>query len=338
MTTLLLAAVLASPAPAASPFLESLRRAESRAASDPERVEFATRAIRAWLPQDGRLMLSHAYLRRAEALLLVGENGAAAEDLTQVMANDPGNRRAQLLRGQARLAAGKSLEAESDFAGYCAVEPEDAEGWIGLARARLPEKGRARPPEARKAVARARRLAPEDWRPDWLDGRSWSLEGRPQAALAPLERALALSKSARPEPLAERAAVLASLARHAEAVSDWSKALPLYERALAEGDRTQAAPKLRDAARALLAGAYLSRGRLREFLRERDAARRDFAEACDLGLKDACGRLKTDAVPGAVKRRRVPEAAPQPAEPPRPKPKRRRAPAKSEPGERVYGS
>jgi hypothetical protein len=103
---LVLAALLAAPASAASPFREALRRAEARASSDPERVEFATRAIRAWLPNDGRLMLSHAYLRRAEALLLSRDDAAAAEDLTQVMANDPGNRRAQLLRGQARLAAG----------------------------------------------------------------------------------------------------------------------------------------------------------------------------------------------------------------------------------------
>ncbi|MDX6770583.1 MAG: hypothetical protein SF051_13695 [Elusimicrobiota bacterium] len=339
MSALVLAALLAWPAAAASPFLEALRRAESRAASDPERVEFATRAIRAWLPGDGRLMLSHAYLRRAEALLLSREDAAAAEDLTQVMANDPGNKKARLLRGRARLAAGKPFDAEVDFAEYAAAEPEDAEGWLGLAEARVPLAGKARPPEARKAAARARRLAPADWRADWLEGRAWRLEGRPEAALPPLEAAVARAKGARAEPHAERAVALAALGRHAEAAAEWGRVIPLYERTLVEGDRTRAAAKARQADRARLADAYVARGRLHDFLLDHDAARADFNEACELGRADACERLKRAAAAPAAAKRRPATARPEPAAPPEPKSKpRRRKPVRSEPGERVYGS
>lgn len=309
----LLAALLLTAAPAAgapSEFREALRRAESRSASDPERLEFAARAIRAWRPDDGRLMLSHAHLRRAEALLLRGDDAAALEDLSRVMDNDPLNRQALLLRGQALLRMERALKAEADFAAYVGAKPEDAEGWIGLASAQLPEEGAARPSEARKAAARARRLAPADWRPDWLEGRSWLRERRPEHALAALDRAVELAKGAQAQPLAERAAARAEQGRHGEAVEDWGEAIRLYERGLLEAQRTRAGASARTRSRERLAGAYLSRGRLRQFLGDA-GSRRDFAEACELGRSEACAKGEKPA-------------------------RRRAAPGRS--GERIYGS
>ena len=71
--------MLAAPAYALTPFVEQFRKAESRDASDPERVEFATRALRAWMPSDGRMLLAQAHFLRAEAELF--DDLAAEEDL-----------------------------------------------------------------------------------------------------------------------------------------------------------------------------------------------------------------------------------------------------------------
>ncbi len=339
LATAVVLALLAAPARGASEFREALKRAEARDASDPERVEYATRAIRAWLPADGRMLLSHAHLRRAEGLLLRRDEAAAVEDLTKVVENDPGNHKAVLLRAKARLAAGKVFEAEGDFAAYTSAKPDDAEGWIGLAQSRLPDTGVGRPPEARKAAARARRLAPDDWRPDWLEGRAYRLEKAPDAALAPLERALTRAKGVEPAPYAERALVSADLGRHADAKADWTRAIALHERGMVAGERTLVPEKTRAEGRIRLAEAYVSRGRISEFLIEPDAARADYTAACELGHTGACDRLKA-AIPKPVKKRRpAPEVKPDAEETPAPKPmKRLRKRPSNDSGDRVYGS
>jgi tetratricopeptide (TPR) repeat protein len=337
---LVLLALLGAPALAASEFVQALRRAESRAASDPERVEYATRAIRAWSSGDGRLMLAAAHLRRAEGLLLRRELPEAVEDLTKTVENDPANRLALRLRGEARLELGKPFDAENDFNECVRLEPGDADCWVGLGRARLPERGSARPADARKAAARARRLAPEDWRPDWVDGRAYLRERRPDDALASLARSVALAKG-RPEPHAERAAAHESVGRHAEAAADWSEAIPAYERAKEAGERARAPERARALERERLAAAFYSRGRLREFLMENEGALDDYAQACALGHKDACAKRPAGGE-AAAKRARRPKAAPaelDPPEPVRPKAKKRRVKTpKSDPGERVYAN
>lgn len=339
MTALLLAALLSAPARAASPFLENLRRAETRDAKDPERVEYATRALRAWREGDGRLMLAAAHLRRAEGLLAVREEARAVEDLTKALENDPANHAALRLRAQARLALGKALDAENDYAAYSVAQPEDAEGWVGLARARLPDSGAPRPEQARKAAARARRRDAEDWRPDWLEGRSYRLERRPEAALAPLGRAVALAKGAAPEPFAERAAAAEALGRLEDAAADWGRVIPAYARRHEDARRTGAPPKTALEARSALADAHWSRGRLREFLLQAEGARADYEESCGLGRADACAKLKAAPALKTAKVRRPKEPAP-PKDPPerkRPRPARRRAkPVPDEAGERIY--
>jgi tetratricopeptide (TPR) repeat protein len=331
---------LAAPALAVSEFVQALRRAEARAASDPERVEYATRAIRAWSSGDGRLMLAAAHLRRAEGLLLRRELPEAAEDLTKAVENDPANRLALRLRGEARLELHKPLEAENDFNECVRLEPADADCWAGLAAARLPERGSPRPADARKAAARARRLAPEDWRPDWLDGRAYLRERKPDAALASLGRSIALAKG-RPEPYAERAAAHESLGRHAEAAADWSQAIPAYERSKEESERSRAPERARALERARLAAAFFSRGRLREFLMENEGALDDYASACALGLQDACAKRPGGGESARAKPKR-PKPAPaelDPPEPARPKAKKRRVKSpKSDSGVRIYAN
>lgn len=341
MRSLLLAAALASPSSAASDFLEALRRAEARAAADPERVEYATRAIRAWTPGDGRLMLGAAHLRRAEGLLERGEETLAVEDLLKTVENDPANHRALLLRGRARLALRRHLPAESDLLAYTAARPEDPEGWEALALARMPEGGAGRPAEARKASARLRRLEPGGWRSEWLDGRSYLLERRPEAALAPLDRAVSAAKGARPEPLAERAQARAAMGRHAEAEQDWSAALPLLERAEEAATRVPSPPRARQEARSRAAAAFFARGRLREFLLRPEGAAADFAAACERGHAEACARRPAAPPKAAAKPQRPKPAAPEadPPEPVRPKAKKRRVRSpKSDGGARIYAN
>ncbi|MCM2305099.1 MAG: hypothetical protein NDJ72_10380, partial [Elusimicrobia bacterium] len=127
-----LAVLLAAPAGAASPFVEQLRKAEARSASDPERIEYATRALRAWLPADGRPLLAHAHFARAEGEAALFDDPAAEEDLTKALEIDARNDRARLMRARARAALGRGAAAERDASEYLSTNPEDAEGWLAL--------------------------------------------------------------------------------------------------------------------------------------------------------------------------------------------------------------
>ena len=99
--------LITAPARALTPFVEQLRKAESRDASDPERVEFATRALRAWMPSDGRPLLAHAHFARAEGEAALFDDAAAEEDLTKALEIDERNDRARLMRSRARAALGR---------------------------------------------------------------------------------------------------------------------------------------------------------------------------------------------------------------------------------------
>ncbi|MDP3542442.1 MAG: hypothetical protein Q8T11_08250, partial [Elusimicrobiota bacterium] len=123
-----LAFLLAAPAAALSPFVEQLRKAEARTPSDPERVEYATRALRAWVPADGRPLLAHAHFARAEGAAARFDDAGAEEDLTKALDIDPRNERARLMRSRARAALGRGAAAERDADDYAAGAPEDPEG------------------------------------------------------------------------------------------------------------------------------------------------------------------------------------------------------------------
>ncbi len=163
MTGPVLAAILLLARPArASEFLEALHRADARDAQDPERVEFAARAIKAWRPADGDELLADAYFRRGEGEFAAFDDAAADADLTKALAHDERNAAALLLRARSRLRAGRLAEAELDFSAETASRRDDGEGWLGLAEARvargLPRADRP----ALEALAKAARLLDAD--------------------------------------------------------------------------------------------------------------------------------------------------------------------------------
>jgi hypothetical protein len=126
MTSLALIATLALARPVrASEFLEALHRADAREAKDPERIEFAARAIQAWRPSDGDELLADAYFRRGEGEFAAFDDAAADADLTKALAHDEHNAAALLLRARARLRAGRLAEAELDFSNETAARRDD---------------------------------------------------------------------------------------------------------------------------------------------------------------------------------------------------------------------
>jgi len=115
MTRGLALALLLPAAASASTFVEDLRRAAARGARDPERVEYATRAIREWRPTDGAELLAEAHLRRAEGESAAWDDAAAEADLTKALELDPRDEALLLLRGRARLRAGRAADAEKEI-------------------------------------------------------------------------------------------------------------------------------------------------------------------------------------------------------------------------------
>lgn len=323
-----LAALLAAPAGALTPFVEQLRKAEARGASDPERVEFATRALRAWLPSDGRPLLAHAHFARAEGEAALFDDAAAEEDLTKALEIDPRNERAVLMRARARTALGRGAGAERDALEYLSTRGDDPEGWLALGEALLvqgaPKSGR----EARAAFAEAAKLlGGEDPRPSLGDGRSFLSARRYAEALASLSAAAERPQKRRAEILSWRSRAHSALGDWEAAHRDLSKALPDLERALDDRRRSGAVKRGLDAARAALADAYFRRGLAGEALKARDTALADHRQACGLGLRPACARV--DAL-----------EKPEPKAEPKPKAKKapRRRNPKGEAGDRIYAN
>lgn len=323
-----LAALLAVPAHALTPFVEQLHRAQARDARDPERVEFATRALRAWMPADGRPLLAHAHFARAEGEIALFNDAAAEEDLTKSLEIDDRNERARLMRARARAALGRGAQAERDAVEYLAGRPDDAEGWLALGEARLIQGAPKADREARAAFAKAAALlGEEDPRPSLGNGRSQLTLRRPREALAALSAAAEHPQKRRAEILTWRSRAYSALGDWSAARSDLSKALPGLERVLDERRRVGAVKRGLDAARKTLADAYFRRGLANEALKEKKPALADHHQACDLGLLPACARV------GALER-------PEPKIAPVPKPKRapRRKNPKGSAGDRIYAN
>jgi hypothetical protein len=325
MTAAALALLLACPA-RASEFLEALHRADARDARDPERVEFASRAIRAWRPADGDELLADAYFRRGEGEFQAFDDAAADADLTKALARDARNAGALRLRARARLRAGRPAEAEKDFSNEAASRPEDGEAWLGLAEARvargLPRADRP----AREALARAVRLLDaDDARPKIIEGRAHLAAGRPLQALNALDAAVEAGKEPLPDALAWRARVKADLRDPRGARTDGGRAAEEFERRLDERLRARAPERALAAARADAADARFRRGQAEETLALADDALEDYQTACDLGRADACARA--DAL--------TPKDAP-PA--PRPKKRKYKANPSDDSGTRIYAN
>jgi hypothetical protein len=327
MTRLAFAAILLlATAARASEFLEALRRADARDAKDPERLEFATRAIRAWRPSDGDELLADAYFRRGEGEYEAYDDAAAVDDLTKALARDARNGAALLLRGRARLRAGRLAAAEKDFIDYTSARGDDGEGWLGLAEARvargLPRADRP----ALDALAKASRLLDaDDPRPRIAEGRAHAAAGRLLPALNALDAAVADAKDRLPEALSWRARVKADLRDPRGARDDDGRAAEAFESRLDRLLRLRAPKKAAAAARAAAADARVRRGQAEEVLALSADALEDYRTACDLGRADACDRAAA----------LTPKDAP-----PAPRPKKRRY--KPNPGDdtgtRIYAN
>lgn len=328
MSGALLAVMLASPARALTPFVEQLRKAEARSASDPERIEYATRALRAWRPADGRPLLGHAHFARAEGRVALFDDPAAEEDLTKALELDERNDRARLMRSRARAALGRGAQAERDAVEYLESRTDDPEGWLALGEARLVQGGAKADRAARAAFAKAASfLDAEDPRPSLGEGRAHLSARRYQDALAALSAAAERPQKRRAEILNWRARAFAAFGNWEAAKGDLSRALPDLERALDDRRRVGAVKRGMDAARRALADAYFRRGLAGEALKEKEPALADHRQACDLGLPAACARV------AALEK---PERKTAPA--PKAKKAPRRRNPKGDSGDRIYAN
>ncbi|MFI5349296.1 MAG: hypothetical protein ACHQ2Z_07115, partial [Elusimicrobiota bacterium] len=275
--------LLARPAPATD-LLEALHRADARDAKDPERVEFAARAIRAWRPADGDELLADAYFRRGEGEFEAFDDAAAEADLTKALARDERNAAALLLRARERMRAGRTPDAEKDFLEYASSHPDDGEGWLGLAEARV-ERGLPRADRpALDALAKAERLLDQnDPRPKIAEGRAHAAAGRPLKALEALDAAVADGRDRLPEALAWRARVKADLRDERGARIDGGRAADALEDRLDALLRARAPEAAQASARSAAADARFRRGRAEEILALPADAAEDYRSACDLG-------------------------------------------------------
>ncbi len=325
MTVLSLALLLASPA-RASDFLDALHRAEARAAQDPERIEFAARAIRAWRPSDGDQLLADAYFRRGEGEAEAWDDAAAAADFGEALARDNRNEKARLLRARALLRSGRAADAERGFAEYAAARADDGEGWLGLAEARLASGLPSADRPALEALAKAAPLLEDDDpRPRIDEGRAHLAAGRAPKALEALDAAVSDGKDALPDALEWRARAKNELRDLRGARTDGGRAADGYERRLDSLLRARAPEKAIAAARADAADARYRRGRVEEALSLPADAREDYRTACALDRADACARAAA--------------LAPQDA-PPAPKTKKRkyRSNPSDDSGSRIYAN
>lgn len=324
MNAAALALLLSAPA-RASEFVEALRRADARAAEDPERVEYAARAIRAWTREHGGRMLAHAHLRRGEGELARHDDEAAERDFTRALELDPGASGARSLRARARMALGLWKGAESDYRERAESAPEDGEAWLGLGEARA----RRGPPHsdrpALEALREARARLPGDPRPLAAEGLAQLASGRPLKALESLDAAVEAGGGSLNEALALRARVKLALRDPKGSRADATRALPSFERRLEERRRTKAPPRAEAAARAALAELLFRRALASEMLGESAGALEDHRRGCELDYPPCCAKAET--------------LAPKPAAPaPKPARKRRRPSPKSDPGERIYAN
>jgi hypothetical protein len=322
---LMVAALLASPL-RASEFLEDLHRAESREARDPERVEFATRAIHAWKPADGSQLLADAYYRRGEGEYQGWDDLRVADDMTKALGLDPRNDRALLLRARARLRGGDAPASEKDFGDFTRERPDDGEGWLGLAEARV-ARGlpRADRPALEASTKAARLLDAGDPRPAIAAGRAHLAAGRPMKALNSFETAAASPGELLAESLSWRARAKASLGDPRGARDDEGKAAEEFEKRIEGLDRANAPRPAVASARSWTADARFRRGLSEEKLDLPSEALEDYRLACALGHAAACARVQA-LTPAAVA--------------PAPKPKKlRRVPNPSDDsGTRIYAN
>lgn len=339
-SALILAAL--APAPAAraeDDFLPLMRKAESRRQPQ-ERAEYFGRAVSAWTPAHGRLLLSACLFGRGEALYDLGRFSSALGELDQALRDDPRNARAHFLRADVRLRWARDREEDSpraaaelaraaaeDLAEYAALRPQDQEGLLAWGQAQLLA-GRRAPAE--RLFEKARSLSPSDPGPllglalARASARDW------EQARRLLDEADALAKGRDPDVLAARADCRLAQGDRDAAASDYERAIRLHERRLEEFSRSNAPAARLSAERAAAGRTYADRALLREASGQEAPALADWDAACRLGHQPACRRARRlRAATAAPSRRRAPPDARPGSSPSK---------ARSGPGDRIYAN
>jgi len=128
------------------------------------------------------------WLGLAEGALRMGNVPQAAEAVDRALDRDPHFGEATLLRGEIRLGAGLSSEAEAAFRRILAASPRDARARFGLARALLAQE---RPREAEVELAKVLEVEPTFSAAHTVLGRYLEQHGDSRAAADAYRRALA---------------------------------------------------------------------------------------------------------------------------------------------------
>ncbi len=315
----------------ADEFLENLHRADAR--SEPaERVEYYSRAIRAWRTGNRSSLLAHCHFRRGETLLFLAEFPQAEADLTKALELDPGNARAYLLRGRLRLRLGRLTPAERDLREYASMKPEDGEGRLRLGEVR--ERG-GKPSEGLRHYERAKGLSPEDFRPPLALARVKAAQQDWAASERWLDHAEKLSGGTEGGVWTQRGRAFKGRLEPAKALEAFGRGISLQEESLLELQRSAGRRLELLELREELGASYFDRGDVFEGLGRRAEAIADYRQACGFEVREACARAES-----LSRKTEVKPTPPAPKEPAavKPKKRKRRRPApNSDPGERIYG-
>ncbi len=321
---------LAGPmARAQDSFLENMRKAATRVEAE-ERIEYYSRAIRAWKPSHSRTLLGHCHMERGAAFFDQNDPISAAPDLDKAIAADPAAFKAYFVRGRLRLRQGKARLAAADLTEFISLRPEDPAGPLAKGEA-LEMIGDWTGAET--AYLAASSLVPENPRPIVGLARLKKARRRLDEALALLDRADASAGGKDWPTLAERGRTRALAGRTAPGLEDLDNGLALGEDALNRLQRARAKPVELLNAQRELGEAYFWRAAILEKQGRWGPALSDLEEACRLGFQASCARAKI----AAAKLRQAPDEPEEPARP-RPAKKSRRSRVLQEPGERIYAN
>ncbi|MBI5631650.1 MAG: tetratricopeptide repeat protein [Elusimicrobia bacterium] len=257
---------LLRPAWGADEFLKNLRRAE-RLSGLEEKIEYCTRAIRAWTPSDGNSLLAHCHFRRGQARYENAKFPEAESDLAKSLSLDPGNAQAHLLLGKIEMRLGRWESASRAFKEYTVLNPKDGAGWLRLADS---YRGAGKHRAAAKAYAKAAQATPEDFRTDLGLARAALARKDWPAAQGAIELARSKSRGRAPEVFSAKADLEAARGNERQALSDQRRAIELGLRELEDLTRGRASPV--------------------DILESREKLSQAYRQACRWGDRQSCAQ------------------------------------------------
>ncbi len=316
---------------AADEFIRNLRKGDLRHEPD-ERIEYYSRAIRAWKPSHSSSLLAHCLFKRGEAYFDSFDFDVAMADLTEALDKDPGTARAYFLRGRILLFQGMPAKADPDLREFTALKPKDVDGRLAMAGCRLERK---RFDSASEEYKLASELAPDDFRP-WLGlARVQRARGQCLKAASHLEKADALAAHRSPRVLALRGECRHRLGYTKQGLKDLGESISLFETRLTDLQRSMARRMAYEVAKGRLSKTYDARGDIHLSIQEPSPALADYRPSCNLDYRPAC--LKAERL--ALKFHGEKDPEPIKTKKPKPKKKKRKRYNKpdNDPGERIYG-